>query len=99
MYVPPMTNGRLKSSDKSSNPELYTPGWASTLIRIESDNCVSNPITRLTDCSVSGSGALSGTPNENRSHSAPSRNTPSLIRGVKTSCRIESFSSKSRTLL
>src|SRR5439155_460929 len=98
MYVPPTTNGALKSSDKSSKPASYTPGWASTRIRMESESCVSNPITRLTACNVSGSGAPSGRPNEKRSHSAPSRNTPGLIRGVITKCRIESCSSKSRTL-
>src|SRR5213594_2910399 len=66
---------------------------------MEYESCVSNPITRLTACNVSGSGAPSGRPNERRSHSAPSRNTPGLIRGVITKCRIESCSSKSSTLL
>src|SRR4029453_12031326 len=65
---------------------------------MESESWVSNPITRLTACNVSGRGSPSGIPNEKRSHSAPSRNTPGLIRGVITRCRIESCSSKSRTL-
>src|SRR4029450_4515128 len=41
--------------------------------------------------------APSGKPNEKRSHSAPNRSTPSLIRGVNTTRISESISSKSLT--
>src|SRR5262249_23315093 len=64
---------------------------------MESDNCISRPIIVLKDCSVLGSAAPSGRPNENRSHSAPNRSTPSFIRGVKTTRISESISSKSLT--
>src|SRR3954451_368045 len=66
-------------------------------MRIESDNCVSSPIIVLKDCNVFGRAAPSGRPNENRSHSAPNRSTPSLIRGVNTTRISESISSKSLT--
>src|SRR5215471_17346825 len=66
-------------------------------MRIESDNCVSSPIIVLKDCNVLGRAAPSGKPNENRSHSAPNRRTPSLIRGVNTTRISESISSKSLT--
>src|SRR5215831_2275597 len=66
---------------------------------IESENCMSSPITVLNDCSVLGSAVFSGKPNENRSHSAPSRSTPILVRGVNTNRRFESISSKSLTCL
>src|SRR4029077_17838306 len=68
-------------------------------MRMESDNCVSIPIIVLKDCNVLGRAAPSGRPNENRSHSAPNRSTPSLIRGVNTRRISESISSKSLTLL
>src|SRR5512133_3049004 len=64
---------------------------------MESDNCVSSPIIVLKDCSVLGRAASSGSPNENRSHSAPNRSTPSLNRGVNTTRISESISSKSLT--
>src|SRR5262249_2782473 len=64
---------------------------------MESDNCVSIPIIVLKDCNVLGRAAPSGRPNENRSHSAPNRSTPSLIRGVNTRRISESISSKSLT--
>src|SRR5262245_32384463 len=64
---------------------------------MESDNCVSSPIIVLKDCNVLGRGAPSEKPNENRSHSAPNRNTPSLNRGVNTTRISESISSKSLT--
>ena len=64
---------------------------------MESDNCVSSPIIVLKDCNVLGSAAPSGRPNENRSHSAPNRSTPSLNRGVNTMRISESISSKSLT--
>src|SRR4051794_34762843 len=66
-------------------------------MRIESDNCVSSPIIVLKDCNVLGRAAPSGRPNENRSHSAPNRRTPSLVRGVNTRRISESISSKSLT--
>src|SRR5213078_1020704 len=66
-------------------------------MRMESDNCVSSPIIVLKDCNVLGRAAPSGKPNENRSHSAPNRNTPSLNRGVNTTRISESISSKSLT--
>src|SRR5206468_5539648 len=66
-------------------------------MRIESDNCVSSPMIVLKDCNVLGRGAPSGKPNENRSHSAPNRSTPSFIRGVNTTRISESISSKSLT--
>src|SRR5947207_7627278 len=66
-------------------------------MRIESDNCVSSPIIVLKDCNVLGRAAPSGKPNENRSHSAPNRRTPSLVRGVNTRRISESISSKSLT--
>src|SRR5215216_2661507 len=66
---------------------------------MESDNCVSSPMIVLKDCSVFGRGAPSEKPNENRSHSAPSRSTPSFIRGVNTNRMSESISSKSLTCL
>src|SRR6476660_8126210 len=66
-------------------------------MRMESDNCVSSPMIVLKDCNVLGSAAPSGRPNENRSHSAPNRSTPSLNRGVKTTRISESISSKSLT--
>src|SRR5437016_1306622 len=66
-------------------------------MRIESDNCVSSPMIVLKDCNVLGRAAPSGRPNENRSHSAPNRSTPSLIRGVNTRRISESTSSKSLT--
>src|SRR5437764_13582027 len=66
-------------------------------MRIESDNCVSSPMIVLKDCNVLGSAAPSGKPNENRSHSAPNRSTPSFIRGVNTRRISESISSKSLT--
>src|ERR1044071_6106912 len=62
---------------------------------MESDHCVSSPIVMLKDCNVFGRGAPSEKPNENRSHSAPNRNTPSLNRGVNTTRISESISSKS----
>src|SRR5690349_3534413 len=65
----------------------------------ESENCMSSPMMVLKDCSVLGSSVLSGKPNENRSHSAPSRRTPNFVRGVRTRRRSESISSKSLTLL
>src|SRR5215472_14840619 len=68
-------------------------------MRIESDNCVSSPIIVLKDCNVLGRAAPSGKPNENRSHSAPNRSTPSLNRGVNTTRISESISSKSLTCL
>src|SRR5436190_451392 len=68
-------------------------------MRIESDNCVSSPMIVLKDCNVLGSAAPSGKPNENRSHSAPNRSTPSFIRGVNTRRISESISSKSLTCL
>src|ERR1043166_8015241 len=64
---------------------------------MESDNCVSSPMIVLKDCKVLGRAAPSGNPNENRSHSAPNRSTPSLIRGVNTRQISESTSSKSLT--
>src|ERR1044071_10175101 len=64
---------------------------------MESDHCVSSPIVMLKDCNVFGRGAPSEKPNENRSHSAPNRNTPSLNRGVNTTRISESISSKSLT--
>src|SRR5213075_2077319 len=64
---------------------------------MESDHCVSSPIIVLKDCNVLGRGAPSEKPNENRSHSAPNRNTPSLNRGVNTTRISESISSKSLT--
>src|SRR5947208_12641287 len=66
-------------------------------MRMESDNCVSSPIIVLKDCNVLGRAAPSGKPNENRSHSAPNRSTPSLNRGVNTTRISESISSKSLT--
>ena len=66
---------------------------------MESDNCVSIPIIVLKDCNVLGRAAPSGKPNENRSHSAPNRSTPSFIRGVNTMRISESISSKSLTCL
>src|SRR5262245_41442977 len=66
---------------------------------MESDSWVSNPIIVLKDCKVFGKGASSGRPNENRSHSAPNRSTPSFIRGVNTTRISESISSKSLTCL
>src|SRR5438094_3038093 len=66
-------------------------------MRMESDHCVSSPIIVLKDCNVLGRGAPSEKPNENRSHSAPNRNTPSLNRGVNTTRISESISSKSLT--
>ena len=66
---------------------------------MESENCVSSPMIVLKDCNVLGRGAPSGKPNENRSHSAPNRSTPSLNRGVNTRRRFESISSKSLTSL
>src|SRR5436190_24227598 len=66
---------------------------------MESDNCVSIPIIVLKDCNVLGRAAPSGKPNENRSHSAPNRSTPSFIRGVNTMRISESMSSKSLTCL
>src|SRR6266480_2532738 len=68
-------------------------------MRMESDNCVSSPMIVLKDCNVLGRAAPSGRPNENRSHSAPNRSTPSLIRGVNTTRISESISSKSLTCL
>src|SRR5436309_16058394 len=68
-------------------------------MRIESDNCVSSPMIVLKDCNVLGRAAPSGRPNENRSHSAPNRSTPSLIRGVNTTRISESISSKYVTCL
>src|SRR5437773_6650420 len=68
-------------------------------MRIESDNCVSSPMIVLKDCNVFGRAAPSGRPKENRSHSAPNRSTPSLIRGVNTTRISESISSKSLTCL
>src|SRR5206468_9629558 len=68
-------------------------------MRMESDNCVSSPIIVLKDCNVLGRAAPSGKPNEKRSHSAPNRRTPSLIRGVNTRRISESISSKSLTCL
>src|SRR5215510_14668537 len=64
---------------------------------MESDHCVSSPMIVLKDCNVFGRGAPSEKPNENRSHSAPNRNTPSLNRGVNTTRISESISSKSLT--
>src|SRR4030095_8864226 len=64
---------------------------------MESDHCVSSPIIVLKDCNVLGRGAPSEKRNENRSHSAPNRNTPSLNRGVNTTRISESISSKSLT--
>src|SRR5260370_35503002 len=66
---------------------------------IESESCISSPITVLKDCSVLGSAACSEKPNENRSHSAPSRRTPNFVRGVNTRRRVESISSKTVTVL
>ena len=66
---------------------------------MESENCMSSPITALKDCSVFGRAVCSGKPNEKRSHSAPSRRTPNFVRGVKTRRRFESISSKSLTRL
>src|SRR5436305_2489473 len=68
-------------------------------MRMESDNCVSSPMTVLKDCNVLGRAAPSGRPNENRSHCAPNRKTPSLNRGVNTTRISESISSKSLTCL
>src|SRR6478672_8506748 len=48
----------------------------------------------LKDCNVLGRAAPAGRPNENRSHSAPNRSTPSLNRGVNTTRISESISSK-----
>src|ERR1700757_1589106 len=62
---------------------------------IESDNCVASPIIVLKDCNVLGRAAPCGRPKENRSHSAPNRSTPSLMRGVNTRRISESISSKS----
>src|SRR6478736_2720050 len=53
----------------------------------------------LKDCNVLGKAAPSGRPNENRSHSAPNRSTPSLNRGVNTARISESISSKLLTCL
>src|ERR1700757_1480436 len=64
---------------------------------MESENYVSSAIIVLKDCNVLGRAAPSGRPNENRSHSAPNRSTPSLNRGVNTRRRSESISSKSLT--
>src|SRR2546423_15486451 len=66
-------------------------------MRIESDNCVSSPIIVLKDCNVLGRAAPFGKPNEKRSHSAPNRRKPSLIRGVNPRRISESISSKSLT--
>src|ERR1051325_446825 len=66
-------------------------------MRMESDNCVSIPMIVLKDCNVLGSAAPSGSPKENRSHSAPNRSTPSFILGVNTMRMSESISSKSLT--
>src|SRR3954463_12309806 len=68
-------------------------------MRMESDNCVSSPMIVLKDCNVLGRAAPSGRPNENRSHCAPNRKTPSLNRGVNTTRISESISSKSLTCL
>src|SRR4029077_9922275 len=51
----------------------------------------------LKDCNVLGKAAPCGSPNENRSHCAPKRRTPSLKRGVNTARISESISSKSLT--
>src|SRR6516164_6331425 len=64
---------------------------------IESESCISSPISVLKDCSVLGSAVWSGKPNEYRCHSAPSRRTPIFVRGVNTTWRSESISSKSLT--
>src|SRR6476659_5489793 len=61
---------------------------------MESDNCVSSPMIVLKDCNVLGKAAPFGRPNENRSHCAPNRRTPSLNRGVNTARISESISSK-----
>src|SRR5262249_27308041 len=61
---------------------------------MELESCVSGPIIVLNDCNVFGRAAPSGKANENRSHSAPNRSTPSLIRGVNTRRISESISSK-----
>src|SRR5690242_17361405 len=68
-------------------------------MRMESDNCVSRPMIVLKDCNVLGRAARSGSPNENRSHCAPNRKTPSLNLGVNTTRISESISSKSLTCL
>src|SRR4029078_5829315 len=61
---------------------------------MESDNCVSSPMIVLKDCNVLRRAAPFGRPNENRSHCAPSRRTPSLNRGVNTARISEWISSK-----
>src|SRR5262252_9709 len=66
---------------------------------IESESCISSPIIVLNDCRVLGRAVCSGKPNEYRCHSAPSRRTPILVRGVNTTRRSESISSKSLTCL
>src|SRR5262245_48288716 len=66
---------------------------------IESEICISSPIIVLKDCRVLGRAVWSGKPNEYRCHSAPSRRTPNFVRGVNTTWRSESISSKSLTLL
>ena len=53
----------------------------------------------LKDCNVLGKAAPFGRPNENRSHCAPNRRTPSLNRGVNTARISESISSKLLTCL
>src|SRR5947208_6001240 len=68
-------------------------------MRMESDICVSSPMIVLNDCNVLGRAAPFGRPNENRSHCAPNRKTPSLKRGVNTTWISESISSKSLTCL
>src|SRR6516225_1858048 len=64
---------------------------------IESESCISSPISVLKDCRVLGRAVWSGKPNEYLCHSAPSRRTPILVRGVNTKRRSESISSKSLT--
>src|SRR5215472_8772165 len=64
---------------------------------IESESCISSPIIVLKDCRVLGRAVCSGKPNEYRCHSAPSRKTPNFVRGVNTTWRSESISSKSFT--
>src|SRR5262249_37108965 len=66
---------------------------------IESESCISSPISVLKDCRVLGRAVWSGKPNEYRCHSAPSRRMPIPVRGVNTTWRSESISSKSLTLL
>src|SRR5262245_48425890 len=66
---------------------------------IESESCISSPISVLKDCRVLGRAVCSGKPNEYRCHSAPSRRTPILVRGVNTTWRSESISSKLLTCL